>query len=106
MLAERVRRRAERGEKGTETEKAGADGADEDREREKVFPIFRKRTATSRASEKGGRKRTVTSRASEKGGGKRKARDTDKIAGSEPAALGEERDWNNAGSESPRHDPG
>ena len=91
MLAKRTRRRAESGERGTEPKKAGADGADEDREVE-VFPIFRKRTTTSRASEKGG--------------GKRKARDTDKRAGGEPAALGEERGRIDAGSESPRHDPG
>ena len=88
-----VRRAGKAGaERGTEPKKAGADGADEDREVERVFPIFRKRTATSRASEKGG--------------GKKRARGTDKKAGGEPAALGEERDWNDAGAESPRHDPG
>ena len=95
MLAERARRRVESGERVVRPEKAGADDADEDRDRrrdEKVFSVFRKHAATSCASEKGG--------------GKRKARDADKRAGSDLAALGEEKARNGAGSESPRHDPG
>ena len=114
----RIVKRAQKGGKETGTEEEGADGADEDRA---IFSIFKKRDATNRAGEEGGRKRTATSRAGEKGvrkrtatkraggggaGKKEKAREEDRKGGGEPAAPREEGDRTDKGSETPRHDPG
>ena len=109
MQEPRIVKRAQKGEKETGTEEEGADGADEDRA---IFSIFKKRAATNRAGEEGGRKRTATSRAGEKGGSKRtatsrarekgagkKARVEDRKGGGEPAAPREERDRTDKGSE-------
>ena len=106
MQEPRIVKRAQKGEKETGTEEEGADGADEDRA---IFSIFKKRAATNRAGEEGGRKRTATSRAGEKGarkrtatkrvggggaGKKEKVREEDRKGGGASAVPREERDRN------------